>query len=106
MLIILIMLMGVVAWVYQTNVRGNEAVVRESAVREARSNHVAIVKNVVLSTYPSILPPNRLTWAGAVSKDVASKYGLNVAFDFKSFPARVTIEDKLYGLTAQFELSK
>jgi len=106
MLIIMVMLIGVVAWVYQNNVRSNEAVVRESAVREARSNHMAILKNVILRTYPSVSPQNKLTWAGAISKDVASKYGLNVVFDFSSFPGRVTIEDKNYGLVSQFELPR
>lgn len=106
MLIIVIMLMGVLAWVYQGSVRGNEALVRESALREARSNHMAILKNVILRTYPSVDPSNRLTWAGAISKDVAARYGLNAVFDFSSFPGRVTIEDKNYGLVSQFELQK
>jgi len=106
MFIILVMLMGFIAWVYQSNVRSSEQVVRESLVREARSNHLAIVKNVILRTYPSVNPENRLTWAGAIAKDVAEKYGVNVAFDFNSFPGRVTLEDGTYGLTAQFELIK
>ena len=104
MFIIIVVLLGTIAWVYQNNVRQAQMVNRESAVNEVRSNRLAVVRNIMEKTYEKTDAENRGLWAGFVSEQLGKRYGLEIAVDLERTPRTASIEDRLYGLSSRFVL--
>ncbi|MFA6036317.1 MAG: hypothetical protein WC759_05160 [Candidatus Micrarchaeia archaeon] len=104
MFIIIVVLLGTVAWVYQNNVRQAQLVTRESAMNEVRSNRIAVVRNIIEKTYEKTDVESRGMWAGFVRDKLGKRYGLEIAVDLDGSPSTVLIEDRLYGLSSRFVL--
>jgi len=104
MFIIIVVLLGTVAWVYQNNVRAAQLVNKDAELNEIRSNRLAVARNVIEKTYAKTEPENRAMWAGFVSEELGQKHGLGIAVDLEHTPRTVLIEDRTYGLSTRFVL--
>jgi type II secretory pathway pseudopilin PulG len=104
MFIIIVVLLGVVAWVYQNNVREAQLVAKESQLNEIRSNRMAAARLVIERTYEKTSPDNRNFWVGQVQDKIGPLYGVQVAVSLDRYPPTATIEDRTYGLSSSFIL--
>ena len=105
MFIIIIVLLGTIAWVFQNNVREAHLVSKEAAMNEIRSNRLATLRNVIEKTYPSVEPKNRATWAADLQEKLGPKYGIEVGMAYANYPPYVVLEDRTYGMSSRFFLS-
>lgn len=104
MFIIIIVLLGTIAWVYQNNVRESQLVNKEAAMNEVRSNRIAVVRNIMEKTYERTAAEDRGLWAGFVQEKLGKSYGLEIAVDLEGTPSTASIEDRTYGLSSRFVL--
>ena len=104
MFIIIVVLLGMIAWVFQNNVREANLVSKEAALNEVRSNRLAVLRNVMEKSYSKVEPKNRAAWAGALQQKLGPLYGLEVAVNLDAVPPYAVIEDRTYGTTSYFHL--
>jgi len=104
MFIIIVVLLGVVAWVFQNNVRQAQLISAEAAHSEVRSNRLAILRNVVERSYMEVEPKHRATWEAALREKLGPRYGMEVALVQDSAPPYAIIEDRTYGMASRFYL--
>ena len=104
MFIIIVVLLGMVAWVFQNNVREAQLISKEAALNDVRSNRLSVLRNVIEKTYPEVEPKNRAEWASALQEKLSPQYGIEIAVNPQDVPAYVVLEDRTYGLTSYFYL--
>ncbi len=105
MFIIIVVLLGTIAWVFQNNVREARLVSKEAVINEVRSNRLATLRNVIEKTYPSVEPKNRAAWSAALQEKLGPEYGIEFGISYGSYPPYVVLEDRTYGMSSRFFLS-
>ena len=105
MFIIIVVLLGVIAWVFQNNIRESSLLLKEAKIHEIRSNRISALRNVIEKSYVRIEPKNRAAWMGAIQEKLGPMYRVEIAFNTDSTPPYGVIEDRTYGMISYFYLS-
>ncbi|VVC04118.1 Uncharacterised protein [Candidatus Burarchaeum australiense] len=103
MFIVIVVLLGTLAWVFQNNVREAKLLSKEAAVNEVRSNRLSVLRNVIEKSYVLVEPRNRGTWRAAIEQKLAPKYDIEFAMNTAN-PPYCVLEDRTYGMSASFFL--
>ncbi|RLG20379.1 hypothetical protein DRN67_00020 [Candidatus Micrarchaeota archaeon] len=104
MFIIIVVLLGMIAWVFQNDMRESHLVIKESQINEVRSNRLAILRNVIERTYEDVEPKHRAAWENSIEDKLGPLYGVEVVVDQNSIPPTAVLEDRTYGLVSEFYL--
>jgi len=104
MFIIIVVLLGMMAWVFQGNVREAQLVSKEAMINEVRSNRLSILRNVVEKSYMDVEPKNLARWQAAMQEKLGPMYGIEIMVVGNNLPPYAVLEDRTYGMTSKFYL--